>query len=268
MSHESPLGKATTYSSQYDPELLFAIQRADSRSGLDPGRDLPFGGTDYWTAWELTWLNASGVPQVAAADIRVPCSSPALVESKSLKLYLNSFTMSRFENSAKVCATIAADLTRVTGAVVDVSLFTAGEASVVHEFPGSCIDSIATGCDAYEVDASLLSAGSAVVSETLHSHLLRSLCPVTDQPDIGSVLVSYTGPAIDRAGLLRYIVSYREHHDFHEACVERMFIDIQARCRPTQLTVLARYQRRGGLDINPFRSNFESAPGNNRLWRQ
>ncbi len=268
MSNESPLGKSTIYSSQYDPELLFAISRADSREKLDLGTELPFTGVDFWNAWELTWLNESGVPQVAAADIRVPFDSPMLVESKSLKLYLNSFTMSRYASAEDVRATISTDLTACAGAKVDVRLFSAGDDSAVCEPAGICIDSIDTRCDVFDVDASLLSADSAIVTEELHSHLLRSLCPVTDQPDIGSVLINYVGPQIDRAGLLKYIVSYREHNDFHEACVERMFVDIRERCRPTQLTVYARYQRRGGIDINPFRSNFETDPPNVRLWRQ
>jgi 7-cyano-7-deazaguanine reductase len=268
MSLESPLGKATIYSSRYDPDLLFAIARAGSRQALDLEGTLPFSGSDIWNAWELTWLSESGVPQVAAATIRVPIDSPNLVESKSLKLYLNSFTMSRYASADDVRATIAEDLTACIGANVDVRLFSNGADSAVREFAGTCIDSIDTQCDVFDVDARFLSADAAIASEELHSHLLRSLCPVTAQPDIGSVLISYTGPQIDRAGLLRYIVSYREHKDFHEACVERMFMDIQARCRPEQLSVYARFQRRGGIDINPFRSSCETAALNTRLWRQ
>lgn len=268
MSDESPLGKSTTYSGQYDPQLLFAISRAESREKLGLGTELPFTGVDIWNAWELTWLNESGVPQVAAAEIRVPFDSPRLTESKSLKLYLNSFTMSRFASAEDVRAVIARDLSACAGAEIDVRFFSAGDDVAVSELAGTCIDLIDTHCDVFDVDASLLSAESAGVNEELHSHLLRSLCPVTDQPDIGSVLISYTGPQISRAGLLKYIVSYREHNDFHEACVERMFVDIQERCQPTHLAVYARYQRRGGIDINPFRSDVGTSPRNTRLWRQ
>ena len=268
MTHESPLGKSTTYSSQYDPELLFAISRAESRRKLDFGADLPFTGWDIWNAWELTWLNAGGVPQVAMVEIRVPATSPKIIESKSLKLYCNSFCMTAFESIADVRSAIRNDLGRLTESDVEVSLTTATGESPVEEFQGQCIDSVDTKCNIYTVDASLLRSGGETVSNALHSHLLRSLCPVTDQPDIGSVLVSYRGPRIDRASLLQYIVSYREHNDFNEACVERMFVDILERCQPEALTVYARYQRRGGIDINPFRSNFESVAPNSRLWRQ
>ncbi len=268
MTHESPLGKSTTYSSQYDPELLFVISRVESRQKLDLGADLPFTGCDIWNAWELTWLNDSGVPQVAAAEIRVPFDSPSLIESKSFKLYLNSFTMSRYASAEDVRAAIARDLAACTGAEIDVQLSSSGEDFAVQQPAGACIDTTDAACDVYDVDASPLSADGEVTSETLHSHLLRSLCPVTDQPDIGSVLISYKGPRIDRPGLLRYIVSYREHRDFHEACVERMFIDIREHCRPEQLTVYARYQRRGGIDINPYRTNTGTEPRNTRLWRQ
>lgn len=268
MSHESPLGKATPYSSEYDPGLLFAIARSESRQVLGLNDNFPFSGIDIWTAWELTWLNDSGVPQVACAEFRVPFDSRCLIESKSLKLYLNSFTMSRFATAGVVRDTIARDLSANTGAPIEVRLFFPSEALSLSSPAGDCIDDSDARCDVYDVDAGLLAAGTATVSEQLHSHLLRSLCPVTDQPDIGSVLITYSGPQIDRAGLLKYIVSYREHNDFHEACVERMFLDILRRCRPAQLSVYARYQRRGGIDINPFRSNFESAPDNLRLWRQ
>lgn len=268
MSHESPLGKSTIYSSQYDPELLFAIARAESRAQLNLSGALPFTGVDIWNAWELTWLNDSGVPQIAATEFRVPFDSPNLIESKSLKLYLNSFTMSRYASAEHVRATIAADLSACVGANVEVRLLAAGDETALHSFDGFCIDMIDTQCDVFDVDASFLSVGKDVVTEDLHSHLLRSLCPVTAQPDIGSILISYSGPQIDRAGLLRYIVSFREHNDFHEACVERMFNDIQNRCRPSELSVYARYQRRGGLDINPFRSSRAINPVNTRLWRQ
>ena len=268
MTNEIPLGKATSYPEEYDPSLLFAIARTESRSLLSLGNDLPFNGCDIWTAWELTWLNANGVPQVASAEIQVPAYSPRLIESKSLKLYLGSFAMTRFESTAELQDLIESDLNACTGSDIELLIHSSGDATDIEEFSGICVDSTDIRCDVFDVDASFLQAGTEIVIESLHSHLLRSLCPVTNQPDLGSVMISYKGPQIDRAGLLRYIVSFRQHNDFHEACVERMFMDISARCNPEQLTVYARYQRRGGIDINPFRSNFEAPPGRMRLRRQ
>ena len=266
--HETPLGKQSTYSDQYDPSLLFAIPRAESRTTLELGEDLPFNGCDIWTAWELTWLNASGVPQIASAEILVPAYSPFLIESKSLKLYLGSFAMTKVESSAELQRMIETDLNACTGSDVDLRLHGSGDDTNIEEFAGICIDTIEADCTVFDVEPGFLKASDEVVTETLNSHVLRSLCPVTDQPDLGSVMIAYTGPQIDRAGLLRYIVSFRQHNDFHEACVERMFMDISKLCRTEQLTVYARYQRRGGIDINPFRSNFEAPPNRIRLRRQ
>ena len=268
MSDETPLGKQTVYSDQYDPSLLFAIPRAESRAALELGNDLPFNGCDIWTAWELTWLNPSGVPQIASAEIFVPAYSPCLIESKSLKLYLGSFAMTKVENPAKLQQMIESDLNACTGSDVELRLHNSGDDTDIEEFTGVCIDIAATDCDVFDVDPDFLKTSDELVTETLYSHALRSLCPVTDQPDLGSVMVSYQGPRIDAAALLRYIVSFRQHNDFHEACVERMFMDISRRCNPDQLTVYARYQRRGGIDINPFRSNFEAPPSRMRLRRQ
>jgi 7-cyano-7-deazaguanine reductase len=268
MTTKNPLGQATAYPEHYSPDLLYAIARTDSREVLGLDGDLPFSGADIWNAWELTWLDDNGLPQVAVAEIRVPAESANIVESKSLKLYLGSFAMTRFTAVDDVAAAITRDLSRCTGAEVTIDLLAGCEAKAVENLPGHCIDNLDVTCDRYEVDASLLSASDDVTEESLHSHLLRSLCPVTSQPDIGSLLVSYRGSRIDREGLLRYIVSYRQHNDFHEACVERMFLDIAERCRPEQLSVYARYQRRGGIDINPFRCNLEGDAPNIRLWRQ
>ena len=261
-----PLGRETDYPQNYAPDVLFPIARDESRGPLGICAPLPFAGTDIWNAWELTWLTSGGVPRVATAEIRVPAQSPNLVESKSLKLYLGSFAMSEFADGAAVCAAIERDLSAVTEAAVEVAL----DADVAVVEPGGrCIDATATACLATDVDASLLAADDGdVVDESLHTHLLRSLCPVTNQPDLGSLIVNYSGPRIDPAALLRYVVSFRLHQDFHEACVERMFSDILERCRPTQLSVYARYQRRGGIDINPFRSTRDERPANMRLWRQ
>jgi 7-cyano-7-deazaguanine reductase len=271
MTEKNPLGRTTAYPEQYSPGLLYAIARTGNREALGLGVDLPFHGTDIWNAWELTWLDNDGLPQVGTAEFRVPASSPNIIESKSLKLYLNSFAMTRYASTSDIAETIEQDLGDAAGADVAVRVQRPSEtdAAAVEQLPGDCLDDQRISCEAYEVDATVLSADAGnIVSEDLNSHLLRSLCPVTSQPDTGSLLVSYTGPCIDRTGLLRYIVSYRRHQDFHETCVERMFLDIQAHCHPEKLTVYARYQRRGGIDINPFRTNHETDVPNLRLWRQ
>lgn len=271
MTTKNPLGQATVYPDQYSPDLLYAIARIDARKALGLDADLPFHGTDIWNAWELTWLDNEGLPQVATAEISVAADSVNLIESKSLKLYLGSFAMSRFECAADVAAALTSDLTACTGADVDVAIHgpSSPDSAYVARMPGHCIDDMMSACDTYEVSPGFLSADTGdLAGEDLHSDLLRSLCPVTNQPDIGSILISYRGPRIDREGLLRYIVSYRRHQDFHETCIERMFMDIRERCGAEQLTIYARYQRRGGIDINPFRSNFEATAPNTRLWRQ
>lgn len=271
MAGESPLGKQTDYPDTYTPGLLFAIPRARSREPLGIGDRLPFHGVDLWNAWELTWLSPGGRPCVATAEIRVPADSPNIVESKSLKLYLNSFAMTSFASIADVSRTISADIGASVGAGVDVELATPAETEGrgTAVLPGTLLDNLDIACDATEVDPALLSSDpSDLVRESLHTHLLRSLCPVTAQPDSGSLLVDYEGPRIDRVGLLRYVISFRRHQDFHEACVERMYSDVLARCAPGRLTVHARYQRRGGIDINPYRSSATGRPDNLRLWRQ
>lgn len=271
MNEEIPLGRAVPYPEQYSPELLFAVSRKGNRSSLGFGDQLPFGGTDIWTVWELTWLDPDGMPRCATAEIRVPADSPNIIESKSLKLYLNSLAMTHYASTDDIAETIEGDLSDCAGADVDVSLHRdpSPARDAIAVFPGTCLDTLRVRCDAATVEPGLLrSDATELVTEDLYTHLLRSLCPVTHQPDIGSVLVSYSGPRIDRKGLLKYVISFRQHEGFHEACVERMFVDILDRCRPEELTVYARYQRRGGIDINPFRSNFETEAPNIRLWRQ
>ena len=266
-----PLGQASSYPDYYAPQLLFAIARADSRRALGIAADLPFHGVDVWNAWELTWLGEGDVPAVATVVIEVPADSPNIVESKSLKLYLNSFSMSRFATAEQVADTLESDLSTSVGCPVAVLVQPVAntEARVVSRLAGTCLDSLTVNCSDWQVNAGLLAADSDTrVTEDLHTHLLRSLCPVTAQPDIGSLQISYRGPRIDHASLLRYVVSYRRHSEFHEACVERMFVDILAQCEPDALSLHARYQRRGGVDINPFRSNTDEAPMNLRLWRQ
>ncbi len=269
MTIQSPLGRPTTQPQQYSPESLCPIARAESRSVLGLAEPLPFHGTDLWNAWELTWLAPGGLPRVATAEMRVPADSPNIIESKSMKLYLASFAMTRQKTVDDIRAVIARDLGKSAGATVDVRLTGAADTDRWHAepLPGDSLDDIDVDCDAWHVDPDLLQADpDTVVAETLHSNLLRSLCPVTGQPDSGSVFIRYRGPRIERAALIRYIVSYRQHSDFHESCVERMFVDLVARCHPQALTVYARFQRRGGIDINPFRSNFEQDPSNSRLW--
>ena len=262
-STKLPLGRETAYPDKYAPESLCAIPRS--------GKRLDLIGVDIWNAWDLTWLQRGGLPQVATAEVRVPAASPNIIESKSLKLYLGSFAMSEFASADVVARCIATDLSDCAGADVAVSVqpIAATEGRTVARLPGTCLDSLDVSCTDPEVNPELLSADERVtVSEELYSHLLRSLCPVTRQPDIGSVQVSYQGPRIDHAGLLRYIVSFRQHTDFHEACVERIYADILERCNPDTLTVQARYQRRGGIDINPVRTNTAEVARNLRLWRQ
>jgi 7-cyano-7-deazaguanine reductase len=265
---ELPLGKTTNHPDHYAPETLCRIERAVNRRKIGLVDALPFSGVDIWNAWDLTWLGKNGQPQSATAEIRTPADSPGIVESKSMKLYLGSFAMSEQASADVLRDLIAADISECIGAAVSVRIDATRERRL-QQFPGESLDGQNVPCSDWEVDAGLLAADAGtVVSEQLHTDALRSLCPVTGQPDLGSVLVSYEGPRIDRAALLRYVVSYRCHQDFHENCVERMFVDILERCAPEKLSVYARYQRRGGIDINPFRSNSDAEPANLRLWRQ
>jgi 7-cyano-7-deazaguanine reductase len=267
----APLGHPTGYPDHYAPALLYPVPRAPQRAALGIGARLPFTGVDLWTAYELTWLDERGKPQVALATLQVPVDSPAIVESKSMKLYLGSFAQSRYASGAGVAATIARDVSRAAGAPVLATLQEPATfaAQSIAELSGESLDELSIACDAYDVAPDLLSVGEATVAETLTTRLFRSVCPVTAQPDIASIEVAYRGPRIDRAGLLRYLVSYRCHAGFHEHCVERIFADIAARCRCDQLTVYARFTRRGGIDINPFRTNAGSPPpANVRTARQ
>lgn len=269
----SPLGKPTEYRSSYAPELLYPIPRQLKRDelGIDNAA-LPFVGEDLWNAYELSWLNPKGKPQVAVASFRVPADSPNLVESKSLKLYLNSFNQTVFADAAAVTAAIAGDLSAAAGAAVSVRVETLDRrppASIGYP-DGVLLDALDIACDTYQPAPELLAlTPGEEVEETLYSHLLKSNCLVTGQPDWAMVVIRYRGRPIERAGLLRYIVSFREHNEFHEQCVERIFCDIRRQCAPAALAVHARYTRRGGLDINPFRSSGEfPAPDNTRELRQ
>jgi len=273
MSADLPLGKPTQYPTDYDPSLLVAIPRAQGRDALGLAGELPFDGVDIWNAYELSWLEPSGKPVVATAVLRVPARSPNLVESKSLKLYLNSLNAARCASAAEVEQRIRRDVQDVVGCEVELTLqLTADDCPPGRGAPrGTCIDSTAVTIDHYKVTPELL-AGSAdasdPVEQTLYSELLKSNCPVTAQPDWATLIVSYEGGRIDHGALLRYVVSYRDHDEFHEQCVERVFLDVLRHCEPTALTVEARYTRRGGLDINPLRSNCGARAQNVRLWRQ
>ncbi|GAA5442155.1 NADPH-dependent 7-cyano-7-deazaguanine reductase [Microbulbifer sp. NBRC 101763] len=267
-----PLGRETTYESTYNPQLLHPIQRSISRAqlGLSAGA-LPFFGEDEWWGFELSWLNPKGKPQVAVARFSFPAESPCMVESKSFKLYLNSFNQSKFESWRLVQDTLAKDLGEAVGAAVEVNLLDVEDAALAVERPqGFCLDDLDIAVEQYQPAQSLLALeGSGEdVSETLYSHLLRSNCPVTGQPDWATVMVEYKGPALKREALLAYIVSFREHQDFHEHCVERIFCDLQQLAEFSELTVCARYTRRGGLDINPLRSTRIEKPLPPRFARQ
>ncbi|MDR2015316.1 MAG: NADPH-dependent 7-cyano-7-deazaguanine reductase QueF [Azoarcus sp.] len=253
----SALGKQVVYRDTYTPELLFPIARQGKRGEIGLcGDALPFIGEDLWNAYELSWLDPRGKPVVALARFRVPASSPNLIESKSLKLYLNAFSQERLPGVDAVRAVIENDLSATAGEAVGVEILPLSERPerCFADPEGFCLDGLDINVDTYRLCPDALRTGDERVTETLYSHLLKSNCPVTGQPDWGMLAVRYTGAAIDRAGLLRYIVSFRRHDEFHEQCVERVFCDILERCRPADLAVWARYTRRGGLDINPFRA--------------
>lgn len=266
----SPLGKQTLYRDTYAPELLFPIARQSKRSEIGiRGDALPFAGHDLWNAYELSWLDLRGKPVVALARFRVPASSPNLIESKSLKLYLNGFNQERMAGSELVRGRIANDLSAVAGEAVAVEILPLSMRPDrrFSEPEGFCLDGLDVDIDTYRLCPDVLRASGGQVTETLYSHLLKSNCPVTGQPDWGMLAVRYTGAVIDRAGLLRYIVSFRQHDEFHEQCVERAFCDILSRCKPAALAVWAHYTRRGGLDINPFRATLaENGSEEGEVW--
>lgn len=270
----SPLGKTSAYRSDYAPELLFPIARQGKRDELGLSGTLPFFGVDIWNAYELSWLNARGKPQVAIARFTVPADSPNIVESKSFKLYLNSFNQTRLDSPEALKALLEKDLAAGFGAAVHVSLILPEyfSALTMGELEGTLLDRLDIEVDSYTPDPRLLVANhaEAPVEERLVSHLLKSNCLVTGQPDWASVQIHYCGPQIEQESLLKYLIGFREHNEFHEQCVERIFTDILRQCAPQQLAVYARYTRRGGLDINPWRSNFSTAtrPPNLRGARQ
>lgn len=279
------LGRASSYPKTYDPELLQPIPRSLNRDRLGLGSALPFDGYDLWNCYEISFLNANGLPVAALGSISIPSSSPNLIESKSLKLYLNSLNFTRYDSLSDVVLAIRRDLCEkleVGESAVDVRLSPATcgfedlyidrnckeNASCVYD----CLETEASdiSIDSYDYDPRLLELDGRheIKEERLCSHLLKSNCLVTGQPDWGSVFISYKGPKISRPSLLKYLVSFRNHNEFHEMCVERIFTDIMRRCHPESLTVFARYTRRGGIDINPFRSNYEKRHNVGRQIRQ
>jgi len=267
----APLGHATSYPDEYDPTLLFPVPRAPQRAELGITAALPFAGCDTWTAYEIAWLDDRGKPQIAVATLRIPVTSPALPESKSVKLYLGSFAQASFDSAADVSATVERDLTKIAGEAVSVQLVLPedfGKLRIV-ELDGESLDGLDVDVDSYELSPDLLESGGPTVAETLTTDLFRSLCPVTGQPDYASVALRYQGPRIDRAALLRYLVSYRRHAGFHEHCVERIFVDVKDRCDCAALSVYARFTRRGGIEINPYRTDAGWVPpANERTARQ
>jgi 7-cyano-7-deazaguanine reductase len=275
LPEHSPLGKPSAYKTEYDPTLLFPIPRQPKRTeiGLQEGRALPFFGVDIWNAYEVSWLNLKGKPQVALATFIIPADTPNIIESKSFKLYLNSFNQSKVASAEALQQLLHHDLSEATGGTVQVRLVTEADLGKqkMGELDGLLLDRLDIETDIYEPDPTLLSADQeeSPVEETLVSHLLKSNCLVTGQPDWGSVQIRYVGAPIDQEGLLKYLISFRNHNEFHEQCVERIFTDVMRMCKPVKLAVYARYTRRGGLDINPFRTNYNTPwPDNRRNARQ
>ncbi|WP_145513244.1 NADPH-dependent 7-cyano-7-deazaguanine reductase QueF [Yersinia massiliensis] len=270
---ELTLGKPTAYHDHYDVTLLQAVPRSMNREplGLYPD-NLPFHGADIWTLYELSWLNSNGLPQVAVGQISLNADSVNLIESKSFKLYLNSFNQTIFADWESVRTTLQRDLATCAVGAVSVTLYQLDEITdqPIANFSGECLDQQDIRIDSYEFSTDYLQGaiGANHVQESLVSHLLKSNCLITHQPDWGSVQISYSGPQINREALLRYLVSFRHHNEFHEQCVERIFNDIMRFCQPDTLSVYARYTRRGGLDINPWRSNTHFVPSTGRLARQ
>lgn len=265
------MGKKSAYISQYQPDLLFPIPRKIKRDEINVPELLPFKGADIWNGFEISWLNNKGKPVVALGEFIFPCTSPNIIESKSFKLYLNSFNNTHIDSLAMARDRMARDLSQNAGSEVKVNLVEISEFAnnPLDIFSGINLDKQDITCDNYTVASNCLIIEDEKISESLYSNLLKSNCLVTGQPDWGSVFIEYSGNKINHEGLLKYIVSFRNHNEFHEQCVERIFMDILTRCAPEKLSVYARYTRRGGLDINPYRSTeSDFIPKNNRLCRQ
>lgn len=269
MNNDIQLGKEQAYPKEYNPDLLVSIPREESRHQAFVERIPHFVGTDIWTAFEVSWLDSLGKPLVRVLEFHFSASSTSIVESKSFKYYLNSLNQARFENEEQVIALLKKDLTKASGGPVNIVVMSVNERIESELVPGQCVDDLPVEIKDYTPDKSVLQQdGSSVEEDTLYSHLLKSNCPVTGQPDWATVWIRYSGARITPESFLRYVVAYRNHQDFHESCVEKIYDDIWQQCSPTSLTVYARYTRRGGLDINPLRSSFECGAPFGRLVRQ
>ncbi|QBR84184.1 NADPH-dependent 7-cyano-7-deazaguanine reductase QueF [Legionella israelensis] len=273
-ANESELGKKSAYESSYNPNRLYPIPRMSKRQeiGIDPVH-LPFVGFDCWNHYEVSWLNKKGKPMVGIGEIIYDCHSPKLIESKSLKLYFNSFNNTKIRSISELENIIQKDLEKCTGSSVFIKIYPLEQAkkfALSQSLSGECIDHLDVECSVYLVEPSFLTVHDEMVEETLYSDLLKSNCLVTHQPDWGSIQIAYKGQKINREGLLKYLVSYRNHNEFHEQCIERIFVDIMNHCKPEILTVYGHYTRRGGLDINPYRSTVGTSVErkNTRLIRQ
>lgn len=262
---ESPLGQKTVYVETYSPEQLFPISRRLARDKTGIGLALPFTGVDVWNGYEISWLNLKGKPVIALAEFVFSCASPHVVESKSFKLYLNSFNQSHFDSFEQVQKLMENDLSKASGAHVRVNLFPVNKLSdkKLSPFIGNCLDDLDIETDIYHVQNNFLTTESDNISEVLYTDLFKSNCLATGQPDWGSVWIKYEGKRLNHEGLLKYLISYRRHSGFGEHCVEQIYFDIMNQCQPEKLSVYGRFTRRGGLDINPFRSNFEAYPPSN-----
>ncbi|MBA3661086.1 MAG: NADPH-dependent 7-cyano-7-deazaguanine reductase QueF [Gammaproteobacteria bacterium] len=270
----SELGKKSEYDAVYNPDRLLPLPRKNKRNEIGVPNPLPFSGFDLWNHYEVSWLNEKGKPIVALAQIIYGCNTPNIIESKSMKLYFNSFNYSKFKDVEAIKTTIENDISKRVGGAVNVGIFPlplAGNEILYSGFEGICIDDLDIEVSSYTVNTHSLTVETVLVEESLYSNLLKSNCLVTNQPDWGSVLITYKGRKINREGLLRYLISFRNHNEFHEQCIERIFMDILRLCQPKELTVYCRYTRRGGLDINPYRStkhvDFKKMK-NDRLSRQ
>ena len=263
-----PLGRRAAAPTTYDRSVLRGIERAPARRAIGIGEPLPFLGTDVWRGYELSWLMPSGLPRAGILSMHVPCDSPAMVESKSLKLYLNAFAQTVFESRADVAATIRADVSQRLGADVEATVLSASELGTATDYGNYCLDELAVTIERYQPDPGLLAAKAEQGADAVHTHLFRTLCPVTGQPDWGSIAISWRGRLLDRRRLLTYLVSFREEASFHENVTERIFVDVARATVATELTVDARFLRRGGVDINPFRSTRHATAPAIRLYRQ
>jgi 7-cyano-7-deazaguanine reductase len=271
-SEDLSLGKKTSYPREYSPNSLFPIPRENNRSTLNLGKQLPFTGVDIWNAYEFSWLNEKGKPNVAIIEFIFPCESSHIIESKSFKLYLNSFHQTKFSSTDDIIQLLQKDLSAAVRAPVGINFFPPANWSSsqfqLGSFSGLCLDSLDVSIQDYHINANLLTHENSVVEEKLYSNLLKANCLITQQPDWASVYISYRGRKINHENLLKYIISFRDHNEFAEPCAERIFTDLMNQCQPEKLTVYTRFTRRGGLDINPFRTNNDETYLNIRDFRQ